>query len=587
MKCIACQQKYSLHTKPNLLCPAQFSHNSEPEVDTKATVNDSSLFAVTFVFENKAHTMDMKSNDTLLSLSIAIARKINHPASCLIMQLNGQVLWLYSSLLSNLGVTSSSRIDVSRNQPESTPTSHIVHDLKHPTGWNEIVAEIKTLQDPPEAVQSMYAVGNMNIGLTSDKKIIRMKLNLECKTFNIDAFVTDLADYLGVSEESLWVLTCEAGSTWLQILTETGEKVLQFFKNLPEQFNKKYQLIKSNVLASQLFMTPKETTTSPEVIETAAFEQASVQPNPAGLAWLKKQTAQYREKIAYAARRSLHEFIVLDVVFLNSATVIDSFLQHGNTDNVKLLFHGTKTKHFANIFRGGFNLEEAVEILDNGYYGRGYYFAGHIDNAVRYIQYSQGLSWPQGAVRTIIGSFVNLGRTKTITQLCVGKPLTPGFQSHYVTVDPIHGLPVDASPLVYEEYVVADRTRALPRFAIRVKYTGRAFVWRDANISNAENSGLLAKVRGGIAIYACDTSEKAMDLIRLKCTHNQVFVITNARHDAEGFLRSVRAAGISTPALVFTSTTSGRDWAQQIDNVSVTITHAGFVQFINSNSKVE
>jgi hypothetical protein len=274
-------------------------------------------------------------------------------------------------------------------------------------------------------------------------------------------------------------------------------------------------------------------------------------------------------------------------VFLRSAAVIDSFLQHGNIDNVKLLFHGTKAKNLANIFCGGFNLEEAVTILDSGWYGRGYYFAGHIDNAVRYIQYSQGLSWPQGAVRTIIGSFVNLGQTKTITNMCVGKPLTPGFQSHYVTVYPIHGHPVDASPLAYEEYVVADRTRALPKFAIRVKYTGRAFVWRDANIGNAENSRLLAKVRGGVAIYACDTSAKAMDLIRFKSTHNQVFVVTNGRHDAEGFLRSVRAAGISTPALVFTSTTSGKDWAQQIDNVSVTITHEGFVQFINSNSNAE
>jgi hypothetical protein len=230
MKCTACQQKYSLHTKPNLLCPAQFSHNSEPEVDTKVQTDiDSSLFAVTFVFENKAHTVDIKSNDTLFSLGFAIASMINHPASSLIMQLNGQVLWSYSSSLSNLGVTSSSRIDVSRSQPEPTPTSHIVHDLKHPTGWNEIVAEIKTLQDPPEAVQAMYAVGNMHIGLTSDKSLVRMKLNLDYKTFNIDAFATELADYLGVSEESLWVLTCEAGSTWLQILTEKGEKILQFF----------------------------------------------------------------------------------------------------------------------------------------------------------------------------------------------------------------------------------------------------------------------------------------------------------------------------------------------------------------------
>ena len=135
---------------------------------------------------------------------------------------------------------------------------------------------------------------------------------------------------------------------------------------------------------------------------------------------------------------------------------------------------------------------------------------------------------------------------------------------------------------IFTRVVVNQTSRVLPRFVITLRRVKKAFLWRDPNILNAENTALLSALKNinFYNLYPATTTEQAMDIINSKknCTFH---IITNGGNRGDEFVAKVRKAGVTTAIMGFCNTVGyHRKWAANYKDVEVTDNHERIVDFV-------
>lgn len=181
-------------------------------------------------------------------------------------------------------------------------------------------------------------------------------------------------------------------------------------------------------------------------------------------------------------------------------------------------------------------------------------------------------------ITTLIASYVFLGKSYEVKDILEthGKDLRPGYSSHYVKVKPPNFLPL-ASPEnlkgpIYDEFVVNDSSRILPRFIMTLRRIEKVLIWRDPKLyTNTENKYLFSifKKLEDVNIYPALNDKEVMNIIDLKHEKNKLFLITNGSQ-AESLVQTIRLK-FDFPILVFCFDLQiHKKWASEYSNIQVT-----------------
>jgi len=268
---------------------------------------------------------------------------------------------------------------------------------------------------------------------------------------------------------------------------------------------------------------------------------------------------------------------VQDVTLLLNDQLQQQFAERCGSRPSRMLFHGTKTQHFASIFEQGFIFKAQT---DSGYFGQGYYFSSFPEYALSYSHQSCSANKPVH----LIASYVCLGKSYEVKDMSFqGNPqLKPGYDSHYVRVVGPHFYPLAMNPEykgsypVYDEYVVTETWRVLPRFVITLRPVPKTFIWRDPKVYNEENQAIYAalKVKLDANIYLATSTEQVMQMVETKLKGKECvpYIITNGADDGKGLVEKLRVdIALEHPILVFCmNTTLHSQWAAPYTDVTVT-----------------
>eukprot|EP00028_Trichosphaerium_sp_Am-I-7-wt_P004092 CAMPEP_0168522946 /NCGR_PEP_ID=MMETSP0405-20121227/9663_1 /TAXON_ID=498012 /ORGANISM="Trichosphaerium sp, Strain Am-I-7 wt" /LENGTH=236 /DNA_ID=CAMNT_0008544671 /DNA_START=647 /DNA_END=1354 /DNA_ORIENTATION=- len=130
------------------------------------------------------------------------------------------------------------------------------------------------------------------------------------------------------------------------------------------------------------------------------------------------------------------------------------------------MVHGTSPEAALSIVKAGFG---TVSSLDGGYYGQGIYFTSSLEYACSY-------DTSGNRELTLVLSLVTPGNVYPVTEKpndddnFYGKPIKPGYQSHYTLVDK-KGIVVaedKVNKAMRDELVVAQDVQAVARYIIKV-----------------------------------------------------------------------------------------------------------------------
>jgi hypothetical protein len=188
--------------------------------------------------------------------------------------------------------------------------------------------------------------------------------------------------------------------------------------------------------------------------------------------WLSKSVESMPSKLRTALRKCPKNFKVCKIILLDIPSMFEAFIAHAGWDQCELLYHGTHERRIPNVCKDGFKVSPALAI-DAGWFGRGLYFSAFPQYAMHHISF--GTLPEEGRVFTLIVSYANVGRVRTISAMEMGKPIPDGFDSNHIVVgttahDP-SGHPYDATKHThkYDEWIIREGTRVLPRFLITLK----------------------------------------------------------------------------------------------------------------------
>eukprot|EP01083_Nonionella_stella_P074579 202350_1 len=406
-------------------------------------------------------------------------------------------------------------------------------------------------------------------------------------------FTTDLAKELNIDPSQLVLMSMQNGSVELAIqicniikdkFPLIEKKCVTLINKAKNKISSKWRLKSSKLKkwASKKLGSTKQNTQQIEMM-TSANANPGAPPMNTKLdiaeKWLLNQAEALRKQIVESLQDCSMEFEISGICILDNDKCLNNFIQNDDWKRSKLLFHGTKLAHLSGIYKNGFDDKFIGSLTDPGWYGRGHYFSS-------YPQYC--MSYSEANVhgqRTLFVSYVNLGKTHEVHDMNTfyGKPLKNGFQSHYVQVSE-NGKPAmdDCSGDIYDEYVVCTGKRVLPRFCVTFTKKENVVVWRDAKLGNAENSGIMDKLRKSNVIYGALTTDDALKVITKKKAKNKVYVITNGADDSEGFIKKIRNdLNVQNKVLVFTSSLQYERRYKQFTDVTVTVSTADVYGFVN------
>jgi hypothetical protein len=238
--------------------------------------------------------------------------------------------------------------------------------------------------------------------------------------------------------------------------------------------------------------------------------------------------------------------------------------------------------------------------LDSGWYGKGYYQTTFPEYGMNYIKYPKK---PEpGNTYTLVGSYFNPGRVKTVATRCVGEEIASGFDGHYVKVNqkgfpstPHQGNKDKEGSILYggveyaDEYCISDGRRIYPRFLIELRCVDRFVVWFDPNIYNLENKHILEELKtridGQFPIYGVSRHQDAINLVVQKTQVKHIRLMSNGR-DGEAFIRPLRERGVMCDVLVFTMTRN-QPWVESLlkqypqGKITITLTADPIYDFVD------
>ncbi len=251
------------------------------------------------------------------------------------------------------------------------------------------------------------------------------------------------------------------------------------------------------------------------------------------------------------------------------------------------LFHGTKPSNHDSIFDKGF-LEEHFGDTDKGYIGRGVYLSPHVEYSASYIKDTAGITRFKynepvqvGVTCQILGCVAIVGTTKCVQEILFGSEIPSYLDSHWAWVNSAGNPTGDSGKHFAVEYVVRETHNIYPRFRLRLKRVTLELVWVDPNITNAENSGHVTRLKntGGMFLYATSNASKALKALTRSKVGTEYRAMT-AGSGGEAFVGQLRASGVHCRVLVFCNAVDyHKTWARKYSNVHVTRVVSEVLQF--------
>lgn len=274
--------------------------------------------------------------------------------------------------------------------------------------------------------------------------------------------------------------------------------------------------------------------------------------------------------------------------------------------NIYFLFHGTNHRNHDSIFEKGF-LMKYWGSTDKGYFGKGMYFTPHIEYSASYIDgtridgtridgtriygtrdrdislfdgtYTEPIQ--VGGTCKILGCVAIVGTTKRLYQTEYGIEIPEHLDSHWAEVDS-QGYPTgDASERLAVEYVIREPENIYPRFRLTLKRVTLELVWVDPDITSAENSGHVRRLKDkrGIFVYATSKSSNALHALKKKKEGTSYRAMT-AGEGGKEFVHQLWAEGIQCPVLVFCQSVAHHEtWARDYSKVKVTSSVSEMMDF--------
>ena len=138
---------------------------------------------------------------------------------------------------------------------------------------------------------------------------------------------------------------------------------------------------------------------------------------------------------------------------------------------------------------------------------------------------------------------------------------------------------------VYDEYCIAEETRILPRYLIKLRKVNKIFVWRNTTFDEYPNAPIYEQISRNNVVYASKDSISALKTIECKKRHTaNIFVISNSV-DGKYFIGEVikQLKIPSKNVLIFTMRKNeAKQWADPLD-VTVTSSSNEVKQFAEQN----
>ncbi|CAF3216838.1 unnamed protein product, partial [Rotaria sp. Silwood2] len=135
-----------------------------------------------------------------------------------------------------------------------------------------------------------------------------------------------------------------------------------------------------------------------------------------------------------------------------------------------------------------------------------------------------------------------------------GQPMHADADTHRVRVNE-SGYPTAAEDSFFEEFVIKKNDQILPLYIVGLRTVNCFVLWRDAKITNSENSSLFAQMKQcyNFNIYGSETSTEALALLKCKLVdpNIQCVVVTNGADAGEQFARECRIVREKLPIIVF------------------------------------
>ena len=420
---------------------------------------------------------------------------------------------------------------------------------------------------------------NMKVTVLSPDPVVSLSLDRDFSEWDQkmqDAFIDDVAQYLGVEAVRLVPLCASNGSIqfYIQICNILNDKFPEIKKKISTiaqdvkfgGIGAKWKLKRGAIKTwfSQKFSRSTDAELALEMT-SAVKPDAEMTSLSSGEKWLLNKAEKLREGIIESLQGCSQEFEISAICALDNPAALEQFIQFDDWQQSKLLFHGTMLENLTSIFQGGFCDEFISGNTGNyGWYGKGHYFTSFPAYALAYIR--------ENAVAeqyTLIVAYVNLGKSKTIYDRSYeGKYIAVPYQSHYAKVKNCHAIPKQqwdtVTGDVYDEYVVRTGKRVLPRFYVTLSVKKKVLVWRAAKLSNAENSGVLDYLRRSYVVYGATTSEDALQIIKKKKSKSKVYVVTNGADQSELFIQKIRY-DLKVPHPIFIFSVTRASWAHVYD----------------------
>lgn len=255
--------------------------------------------------------------------------------------------------------------------------------------------------------------------------------------------------------------------------------------------------------------------------------------------------------------------------------------------NIYFVFHGTNHRNHDSIFEKGFLMKHWGS-TDKGYFGKGVYFTPHIEYSASYIDGTRDISLFKytepiqvGGTGKILGCVAIVGTTERLYQTKYSTEIPRHLDSHWAKVDS-RGHPTgDASGYLAVEYAIREPENIYPRFRLTLKRITHELVWVDPNITNAENSGHVRRLKDkrGMSVYATSKASNALHALKKKKEGTNYRAMT-AGNGGKEFVSQLWTEGIQCPVLVFCRNVAYHEtWARDYSNVKVTSSVSEMMDF--------
>ncbi|CAF1153154.1 unnamed protein product [Adineta steineri] len=426
-----------------------------------------------------------------------------------------------------------------------------------------------------------------------DLPTLHITLPLKPNEFDSNAFMQCLAADLAIDRNDMFLMSIQEGSTKYKIkfkadISLNPEKMKQIAARvnmiaLPSSKSTAFiaqqksldnieeiPKIEANLdgISEIAHLSSSKTLAYDDINALLSLMQRPAIVDPPIWEYLIQKSRKISIGILHAFQTSEIEYVIESMSLVHNEEVYHKYSKCTVDGEEKILFHGTKLHNLNNIFGTNFKTfytanPDHIHITDSGWYGQGVYFS----SSPKYCATYAG-STPNG-IMYLICSLIKLGEVYHVKDMSYqGKPMRTDSDTHYVKVNH-SGHPINAEHSFFEEFVIKQSEQILPLYIIGLRQVQRFVLWRDAKITNSENSNVFTQMKGRYSfnIYGSETTSEALAVLKLKLADPsmQCVVVTNGADNGKHFAQECRKIRVTVPIIVFCSNVHfHQQWATEI-----------------------